>query len=124
MAQIKKAGIKYGSSFFLCFFFPAVFSVVIASEFSYDSHDKRDPFLVVEKTKTIVATEDGAITQLKLEGIVLDPKGRSVAIVNGEMVKEGDRIGDQIVVKRITKQGVEFDSKGKVISIPIAEKDE
>lgn len=108
----------------ICLIAQSFFSIAIAGEFRYDSHGKRDPFLIASKARTIVAEDDGYMTHLKLEGVVVDPKGNSIAIVNGEMLKEGDQIGESIVVKRISNQGVEFENNGKSFSVPIANKDE
>jgi hypothetical protein len=109
---------------FICLVLQTLFSIAIAGEFRYDSHGKRDPFLIASKARTIIAEDDGMMTHLKLEGVVVDPKGNSIAIVNGEMLKEGDQIGESIVVKRITSQGVEFDNDGKSFNVPIVTKDE
>lgn len=111
----------WGFVFLMCDTF---FSMAVAAEFSYDSHGKRDPFFIVNKARTIVAEDDGYMTHLKLEGVVVDPKGKSVAIVNGEMFNEGDKISDSILVKKITNEGVEFESGGKSFNIPIVTKDE
>ena len=102
---------------------PLVFSVAFAEEFRYDSHGKRDPFLISKGTN-VTLDDTGSKVDLKLEGVVLDPKGRSVAVVNGEMVGENDQIGVSITVKKITKEGVEFESEGKSFTIPIVAKDE
>ena len=109
--------------FWVAALFPLVFSVAFAEEFRYDSHGKRDPFLI-SKGANVTLDDTGSKVDLKLEGVVLDPKGRSVAVVNGEMVWEGDQIGGSVTVKKITIQGVEFESEGKSFTIPIVAEDE
>ena len=114
---------KRGFLFGFIIFLGVVFQVAFADEFRYDSHGKRDPFSISRGAKVKV-DESGSKINLKLEGVVVDPSGRSVAIVNGEMVSEGDKVGGLITVKKITSQGVEFESEGKAFSIPIVTKDE
>ncbi len=114
------SGLRFFGLLFLAQF---VFSMAFAEEFSYDSHGKRDPFSISKGTK-ITLEDSSSKINIKLEGVVVDPKGHSVAVINGEMVGEGDKIGDQITVKKITNQGVEFESDGKTFNIPIAPKDE
>ncbi|PIQ87246.1 MAG: hypothetical protein COV74_01620 [Candidatus Omnitrophica bacterium CG11_big_fil_rev_8_21_14_0_20_45_26] len=101
------------------FFSTGLFSLAFADDFRYDSHGKRDPFMEPSMRTAVVKQETGSITNLRLEGVVIDPGGRSVAIVNGEMVGAGDQIGNQIVVKKITNHGVEFENNGKVFTIPL-----
>ena len=105
------------------FFVINFFSIAIAEEFRYDSRGKRDPFSVAAKGSSLLEGA-GTLAQLKLEGVVVDPKGKSVAIVNGEMFTEGARIGDSVTIKKITDKGVEFESEGKIVNIPIVTKDE
>ena len=108
----------------LFFLTQLIFSIAFAKEFRYDSHGKRDPFFLSSKVVKTIAEDTGAVTNLKLEGVVMDPKGRSLAVVNGEMVGEGDRVGGLVVVRHITNQGVEFENNGKTFTIPIVPKDQ
>ncbi len=102
--------------FFVLLVTPTLFSIAFAKEFRYDSHGKRDPFSLASRS---IKGADVNVTHLKLEGVVMDPKGHSLAVVNGEMVGEGDRIGSTILVKKITKEGVEFENNGQAFTIPI-----
>ena len=113
--------VNYAISIFLCAI--SFFSVALNAEFSYDSHGKRDPFNAGSKSKPTQTAEKKVVTNLKLEGVVVDPAGKSVAIVNGEMVSEGDKLGDSIMVKKISKQGVQFEQEGQSIFIPIIVKE-
>jgi len=105
----------------LTVFITNIFSLVFAEEFRYDSHGKRDPFSLPKSgvKKKIVARSSGSLTSLRLEGVVVDPGGQSLAIVNGEMVSEGDKIGDLITVYKIYRSGVDFLANGKLINIAI-----
>lgn len=92
-----------------CLILVGLGSYVFAQEtFTYDSKGKRDPFIpLVGKgrgplyTKVAVDSEEG----IYLEGIVWDPGGVSVAIINGEIVTEGGLVGD-FKVKKIRREGV------------------
>lgn len=108
--------------FFLMLSYPLFFSIALAEEFRYDSHAKRDPFSIAKSTK-ITVDDSKSKVDIKLEGVVLDPGGKSVAVINGDMVAAGDKIGDSILVKKITKQGVEVEQDGKTFTIPIVTED-
>ena len=66
--------------------------------YQYEARGKRDPFVPLlgqgGKSSAVVSLEDAVtIADVKLEGIASDAKGRRVAILNGEIVKEGSLIG-------------------------------
>ncbi len=76
--------------------------------FKYEAKGRRDPFVpLVGKEISSVASlmTISSIADLKLEGIATGPKGKNVAIMNGEMVKERDRFGE-LEIKKITKKAV------------------
>jgi len=60
----------------------------------------RDPFAI----RSDSPSSDATISGLKLEGIICDEK-ESYAIINGEVVKEGGKVGGNTVV-RIEKKAV------------------
>ncbi|MBI4358767.1 MAG: hypothetical protein HY584_05645 [Candidatus Omnitrophica bacterium] len=66
----------------------AVFSLAFAEEFRYDTQG-RDPFLSPMQN---LSGGEWSRGELKLEGIILDRKGKSFAIVNGEIVQEGQTL--------------------------------
>jgi hypothetical protein len=73
------------------------FSLICFAEeqFIYSSKGKRDPFvpLVTPEGSYVVDLEEiGSAADIRLEGVVYDPQGRSIAIVNGIVIKEGDII--------------------------------
>ena len=88
----------------------AIFWVIIQAVPAYgeyQSHGKRDPLVPL-------LTEDGqrihppgfdeeevaaGITNLVLQGIVFDPQAESYAVINGEIVRKNDAIGDVKVLK-------------------------
>jgi hypothetical protein len=90
-------------------------TAVAADIYTYDGHGKRDPFvpLVGIDKPTVSKLEDvTSIADIRLEGIAGRPGGKMAAILNGEIVKEGDRFGD-ITIKKITTKMVTIIMSGK-----------
>ncbi len=81
------------------------FSLVFAEEFRYDSHGKRDPFL--SQAFQNLGESQLSHGELRLEGIVIDKKGQSYAIVNSEIVREGQTF-QGFLLKNITSKEVTF----------------
>jgi hypothetical protein len=101
-----------------CNLLPATCPLAIASEepvFAYDSHGKRDPFipLVTKDGRTLTAYSDIiSISDVVVEGILFDPKGGSVVIINDIILKQADTISG-IVVEKIEKDYVVLSFKGE-----------
>ncbi len=89
--------------------------------FEYKSKNKRDPFLsLVTKDGRILpgarpVSETGNIV---LEGIIWDTQGKSVAIINGKLLRERDRISGVQILK-IKKSSVIMQREGKVLVIEL-----
>ncbi|MFH0984591.1 MAG: hypothetical protein V1882_03535 [Candidatus Omnitrophota bacterium] len=67
------------------------------TEIRYDSGGRRDPFVPLSgESNTIVTPSSSGV---KLEGIIYDPGGRSMAILNGKTYQKGEVVGDATVVK-------------------------
>lgn len=81
--------------------FLTVLSVLLAENamavYQYDSYGRRDPFvpLVGVASKVGVSGAAGVLTidGVQLEGIIIGSDGKPEVIINGEILKEGDRIG-------------------------------
>lgn len=75
--------------------------------FIYNDHGKRDPFwkLVTPGGSIMNFEADLLISDLTLEGIILDPSGRNLAIINGNVVKQKDKLG-AFVISKIEKDRV------------------
>lgn len=85
----------------------------------YNSQNRRDPFLPLVSTSGYVLDlgVDLEVSDLKVEGIMHEETKESLAIVNGKVVKKGDRIGD-FTVEEISKDRVVFlGSDGKTIEV-------
>ncbi len=77
------------------------FSVASESEFMYDSHNRRDPFIPLIGPGSLASPDQPALQleSIKLEGIVVDPKGGSFIMVDGEVYDEGHMLGPYLVEK-------------------------
>lgn len=89
--------------------------------FSYDAKGRRDPFIPLISESGGHASdgyEASAAEDIRLEGIVWDDTKGSIAIINGEIAKEGDSLGSVKVLK-INKDNVVFDVGGESIKIEL-----
>ena len=94
-----------------------------AENFEYNAHGKRDPFVSlvgVERPTVTKLSDITSVEDMRLEGIVSGAKGEMAAMVNGEIIKVNDKIGD-IVVKSITKAGVTLTVGGKEYKLKLPE---
>ena len=65
---------------------------------SYSYQGKRDPFVpLISPAGYLLNLEPEEDAALRLEGIMYDQKGDSMAIINGELVRTGESVGDAIV---------------------------
>ncbi len=71
----------------------------VVTNFVYDDHGKRDPFWSLLGSRGTILNFDNDIqaSDMVLEGILVEPNGDSVAIINGNIVKVGDKVGFFIV---------------------------
>lgn len=118
---MKKRTICLLSASFILNYLLSDFSLVFGNEFRYDSHGKRDPFLSPGVQN--LAESQIAHGELKLEGIVLDKEGQSYAIVNSEIVREGQKF-QGFLLQKITAQEVVFQKDEETFKVPLRQDDE
>lgn len=97
-----------------------------ATQFTYDAKGKRDPFvpLVTPDGRLLKLDEEaGGDLNLSLEGIIYDKNGISYAVVNGAVLKTGDKIGDYRVL-RIEERKVAFIRDGQTQEIELTKEGE
>ncbi len=97
----------------------AVSARAAAREFTYHDNSKRNPFisLVTREGRILPGARAASETDnFELEGIIWDPSGKSMAIINGKLVKEKQRIMGMQVLK-IKKSSVILQKGGKVTVI-------
>ncbi len=100
-------------------------SLAFAEEalFKYNAKGKRDPFVPLISESGGYASdayEASAAEDIRLEGIVWDDVKGSIAIINGEIAKEGDVMGS-IKILKINKDSVIFDVGGENVKIDLNE---
>lgn len=122
---------------FLLFLFPLSFFGIIFSinnnvfgeeafkyeVFKYEVKDRRDPFMPLitgEKKITVGLETVESVDDIKFEGIIFDPNGKSIAVLNGEIVRENDVIGNVAVVK-IFESAIKLKIYEKEYSINLVE---
>jgi|SRR3989338_7976903 len=102
----------------LCLFLTSHFSLAFGVEFRYDSHGKRDPFL----SPASAGSQMGS-GELRLEGVVVDQSGGSYAIVNSQIVKEGESL-QGFLLKKIESNRVLFEKEGEDFEIILRQDEE
>jgi len=79
------------------------------TKYVYDSHGKRDPFVPLvgsDKAGSAESLEEVmSIDDVYLQGVASDSVGQKIAILNGQMIKEGQTIG-RVTVKSISQNKV------------------
>ncbi|MBI4846705.1 MAG: hypothetical protein HY810_09605 [Candidatus Omnitrophica bacterium] len=93
-------------------------------EFVYKSGNKCDPFMPLVSTEGHIRPEaygESVASDLDLEGIIWDPSEKSVAIINGKLLKEQDRAFN-IQVLSIKKTSVIVQKEGNVIVLNLKTK--
>jgi len=111
---------------------PAVFLLALAAlavavslwsqSVQYESRGKRDPFmpLVGIDRPAVTRLEDVAsIDDLKLEGIALGAQGRRAAMLNGQVVREHEKVGE-VELQKIDEKSITVLIGGKAYEIFLA----
>ena len=99
----------------------AAAAVLLAAAVGYAEESGRDPFIpLVNRDGRYLAgvkTANTGIEGVVFEGVLQDPKG-SMAIINGEVVREGETI-DGFLVKTISPERVVLKVGEKEYAIPL-----
>lgn len=92
-------------------------NVSAGESFLYNDHGKRDPFwkLVTSSGAVMNYDTDLLVSDMALEGIIYDPGGNSLAVINGAVVKANTRIGLYVVSKIEEKKVTLFKGEEKFI---------
>jgi hypothetical protein len=95
---------------------------VSLGSFKYDSRGRRDPFMpLLGQQRQLVTLDDVvSVDDVTLEGIAVERQGKKVAIINGVMLKEGDKAGS-IEVKRISEEGATVIIDGREYKLTLPE---
>ena len=120
-------------SFFAVVFVSLIATLIWAVEepakksgpFRYDARGRRDPFLPLIRDGQLVdirgdgSSESGPTSTPVLYGILWDPGGASIALINGVEAKVGDRIDDYKVAE-IRRDAVVLTNGGEPVVLQIA----
>ena len=93
------------------------FAPGVAAEYSF-SQKNRDPFSpLVNKLGLILIPREIGFAGLDLKGIIYSQEN-SVVVINGEVLKEGDTIGDYFILKIEEKKVIlKKDNKGFTLKL-------
>ena len=108
--------------FAFCLIFGFLIFCYAQNQFIYDAKGKRDPFipLVTPDGRLLKLEKEETASGLLLEGIIYDEHGLSYCLVNGEVVRVSDKIGDYQVLK-IEKNKVIFIKSGQTLEVELKE---
>ncbi len=93
-----------------------------AERFRYNAKGRRDPFVALVRDGRIVAISTSGHAESSkpvLYGVLWDPVGRSIALINDGEAKVGDMVGDYRVVE-IRKDAVVLANGGEPVVIELA----
>ena len=87
----------------------------------YDARGKRDPFVplvsnAIKQAPGLLNIE--TVDDVKIEGVVFDPKNGSVVIINGSVLKEGEEM-ESLKVISVRADGVKLSVNGMEAFKPI-----
>lgn len=101
----------------ICAFINSGFSQV---QFIYDAKNKRDPFmpLIDKEGRFLSLDKQSTEAKYELEGIIYDPKGVSLAIINGAILEISDTINDYKLVT-IEEFKVILDNGSQTLSLDL-----
>ena len=93
-----------------------------AEPFRYNAKGRRDPFVALVRDGRLVAISVGAHAESSkpvLYGVLWDPGGNSIALINDGEARVGDMVGDYRVVE-IRKDAVVLANGGEPVVIEMA----
>ena len=90
--------------------------------FRYEAKGRRDPFVPLVRDGHVVSTSGGVrgdSSRPVLYGVLWDPGGNSIALINDGEARVGDAVGDYHVIE-IRKDAVVLSSGGEPVVIELA----
>ncbi len=101
--------------------FFAFFSLAFAGQIAYDNGGRRDPLIPLAGPNAASERQaENVNPDLKIEGIIFDPKNGSLVLLKGETYGPGDSIGNA-VIKAINKNNVIFQQADQEKTVWISE---
>lgn len=91
--------------------------------FRYETRGKRDPFVPLIGSGKVVSAELEDILSIEdvhLEGMATATKGNKIVMINGQMLKENEKVGN-LVIKHIGNKVVMILLDGKEYKLSLSE---
>lgn len=82
----------------LSLFINPAFPVAFASDVQYHSEGRRDPFVPLVGPNGMISRQIKT-SDIQIEGIIFDPQGGSVAVINGEVYRPGESVKEARIVQ-------------------------
>ena len=94
--------------------------IILENNFSYNDNGKRDPFwsLLGHRGTIVNYDKDILATDMILEGVMVEPTGESIAIINGNIIKLGEKVG-LFVVKEIQVNAVILEKGQEIFTLKL-----
>lgn len=70
----------------------------MAEPIRYDSGGRKDPFVPLVSAEGVVNEKRFDASDIRVEGIVFDPNGGSMVLINNEFFKEGDHVNGANII--------------------------
>lgn len=98
--------------------------ITLETSFTYNDKGKRDPFWTLLGGRGVIINydKDILVSDMVVEGVMAEPTGESVAIINGNIVKLGDKIG-LFVVKEIKPTAVILEKGQEIFTLKLKKED-
>jgi hypothetical protein len=98
--------------------------ITLETNFIYNDKGKRDPFWTLLGGRGVIINydKDILVSDMVVEGVMAEPTGESVAIINGNIVKLGDKIG-LFVVKDIKPTAVILEKGQEIFTLKLKKED-
>lgn len=98
--MMKRYIIRCGILFILLFFLFLLTLQAQEEGYVYKYQGKRDPFVpLISSSGYLLNFEPENKSSFILEGILYDSNGDSIAIINGELVRVGESIGNAVITR-------------------------
>jgi Tfp pilus assembly protein PilP len=108
------------------FILSGVAAMAQVPEFEYQTGGRRDPFIAQTGFSEVKTSKEAqlemGLEEIILEGVVWDEAG-SLAIINGAIVSEGERIGEYLLYK-VESDKIVLRKDGRSHIIPIVNQEE
>lgn len=78
------------------------FGLAFAGDVQYDTELKRDPMVPVMlpgPSASSDVTKESAVLPITVQGIVMDPAQGALALIDGDVKKVGDSVGEAVIVE-------------------------